>query len=198
MKPRHVLDRLPLWVEGDLPGPESHSIQEHLDLCESCREAAGALRASQAWLKDAPPAPFSDGDRAQLRRDVMALVRAEIPRKPGASRIPALLLMAAAVLCLLAMDLYPRRPKDPLAPGPVARPAIASALPSTLQPTVIEAVRPRPISRRHTTVQPDSKAAAEPAFARMEIQTSNPQIRIIWLARAQPKPTALVESINPT
>lgn len=188
---RQVQDQLPLWVEADLPAAVLAAVADHLQQCAACQTRAEALRASQAWLKDPEPPPFDLADRARLRREVMARIRAEAPRKTAFLRPRPLLAAAAVLLALLGTGLVHFLPQ---APAP-ARPALAQASPRQVpipEPPILPAAVPaRPIPRPHLAHRPSPSARsieAEPAVTRIELQTDNPQVRIIWLAQAQSEP----------
>lgn len=179
-----VQDQLPLWVEGELSAGEAAAVTAHLDQCQACRGAAQALRTSQAWLKEMPAAPFDATDRALLRRAVLDRIQAQAPRKGGQSwRWP--LLLAAGTLLLLVPSL---RPRPSVLPAPRSEPVLPQADPAPQPvaqladpaPTQVLSAqsRPRPTPRL-------AQAQQEPTITRIELQTDNPQIRIIWLARAQ-------------
>jgi anti-sigma factor RsiW len=170
-----VLNQLPLWVEGDLPGPEAASLEAHLTRCGPCREAAEALRASQAWLRQGPPPPFTEADHAQVRRQVLARIRAEA--KPVPFRIRRALLWAAAG-GLFVLGLTLRFPKPAAPPPPSHRPPLARQDP----PAPIETQAP---PRRPARAVRAAPPPASSSVSRIELQTSNPQIRIIWLARTR-------------
>jgi anti-sigma factor RsiW len=173
-----VQTQLPLWVEGDLPDPETGALEGHLARCGCCREAAEALRASQAWLKAGPPPPFTEADHAQVRQAVLDRIRAEATLRPAPFRARrALLWVAAGGLFVLGLTLRWPRPAAPPMPGhrpPLARQEPAPAPPGVQPPPRRLARNPRPESRPEAS-----------ALTRIELQTSNPQIRIIWLARTQ-------------
>lgn len=171
----HVLDRLPLWVGGDVEVSEAAAIEAHLAQCESCRAEADALRRSQAWLKDAGVPPFGAEDREALRRAVLA----QVASAPSVGRRwvgwGAAALAAASILLLtLSRKAVP-------APEALA-PHLATAEPLRPAP---ESVPPIRVARRHAPPpRPELVRTAGPGASRIEIQTANPRIRIIWLARA--------------
>ena len=175
MNPRHVMDQLPLWIEGDLDAPAMAAVEAHLAACDACRAEAEAFRESQAWLK-ADAVSFTAEDREALRRAVLAQVHAPMaPRRAwwGAG------LAALAAAVLLVFLVHPR-------PAPVVA-ALPSVPPAPVQPTE-PAPLPSPAVKvvrvaRHRPTPPPLERAAGPGASRIEIQTSNPQIRIIWLAR---------------
>jgi anti-sigma factor RsiW len=185
----HVLESLPFWIEGDLDPAAMTAVEAHLDQCPPCREAAGQLRTSQAWLREALASPFGAEDRARLHHQVMERIRAE--RTPKPLLRPALLAACAASLLLAALVWRLERkspaslplastsevPEGPLAAGPQPRPTAPVAAPA-------------PRLARHRPSQPaEDPAPGEPA--RFEFQTSDPTVRIIWLAQARPLPAAI-------
>lgn len=182
----HVLDLLPLWVEGDLPTGEALQVEAHLSGCETCRAAAEALRSSQAWLKEAPGAPFEAADHARFRGEVMASLR-QATRKRRAFRLRAALAVAAAALCALLGTLRSRGRTADLPAPTVARTGPTSPV---LPPQPAQGERTRHPSARR---RPEAPVRPLPALARIDLQTSNPQIRIIWL----PPQTAPTEPSRP-
>lgn len=190
----HVLDQLPLWVEGDLSDPEMAMVDRHLTHCPTCREAAEEMRASQAWLREALAAPFSASDEGAWHRAVMAQIRLEAATKPVRRlAVRRGLFAASAASLLLAAFLWRRdRPAVASAPG---IPAPMAALRPGAEPT--REASPRvahrdpipslpPPTRPRTAAAPADSPPGEPA--RIEFQTADPTIRIIWLARATPLP----------
>ena len=187
----HVLDQLPLWVEGDLSGPEKTVVDQHLACCPSCCEAAENLRTSQAWLQDAMKSPFDAADHERLRQRVMDQVRSTPSRPVGRDLLrPSLLATAAALLLLATLTWAQHRHPTTSAPDPlpaVPRPdraleAVQKPLP--LQPA-LEAVRVAALPHGQTQIA-RSKSTGAPA--RIEFQTADPTIRIIWLTQTRPLP----------
>ena len=187
MTDRHVLDQLPLWIAGDLDAPETEAVQAHLDQCPDCRIAAGRLRDSQAWLRDALEPPFDAADHARLREAVLVQVlQAEPPGR--ASRLgprAALLATAAAALLILALS-HPWRQAPPASPLP-APPALAgTTVPAPQATAQTTPPRPAPLRLARARPAPREAADADTGPARIEFQTSDPTVRIIWLAQATP------------
>ena len=173
----HVRDHLAAWIGGDAEEGRARAIEAHLATCEACRDEAETLRQTQSWLKDALELPFETEDREALRRAVLARVSSgSRTRRPLLLWVGAASLAAASIL-LLAL----RRGPAPTVSVPTPAPKIStgespSAVPSPAHPMRTARVRPGPVPRSTPRV------VAEPA--RIEIQTANPTIRIIWLARA--------------
>lgn len=189
----HVLDQLPLWVEGDLGTAKQTEVDVHLAACPACRAEADRLQASQAWLREALASPFGTEDHAALQASVLAQLAepglASAPR-PLRWRRPALLAGLAA-LALLALPRF-LAPSHPAAtPGP-PQPSMGAAPASSPPPVparLSKQARARPRTRPHP-VHPDQESSGSPAPARIEFQTADPTIRIIWLAQAKPLPEA--------
>jgi hypothetical protein len=192
----HVLDLLPLWVEGDLNGTEQAAVDSHLAVCPACRSAAEQLKTSQAWLREAMAAPFDASDQGRLRRRVMDQIRTEIPAKPVRRLTVRPALLAACAATLLVATLVWRRGRGDDGGAPLLLP---SPLPEVVQPPT----PPDPPSNRvdrqtaslhHPRGRPASKPDLEPTPqgepTRIEFQTADPNIRIIWLAQARTLPDA--------
>ncbi len=189
MTMRHVLDQLPFWVAGELSEGDAEAVQDHLNHCPDCRAAAEALRTSQTWLREALAPPFDAADHAALREAVMARVRLESSPRRIARLRPRTALLAAGAATLLMAVLIPLRHRLPGAPPSVASTASAPAArplppppfhPGPNPPTLPRLARPRPMRM--------ARAEPAPGPARIEFQTSDPAIRIIWLAQAMPSP----------
>jgi predicted anti-sigma-YlaC factor YlaD len=193
----HVLDQLPLWVEGDLSPETAAAVDRHLAGCPECREAADRLRQSQAWLREALASPFDAADQDRLRQTVMERLRTE--PLPSAARRVALapaLLAAAAVLVVAVLTW--NRPQGKAAPNSMAGstpgstpesatgtpevPAPAQPLPPRLQ--LARAAHAQ--AQLQSRLRPDAAALPRGEPTRIEFQTADPTIRIIWLAQATP------------
>jgi anti-sigma factor RsiW len=59
-----------LDVEGDLPGPKSRAVAEHLLACPSCRQFAEQVKFSQALLKNLGQEPADERMLQEVRRRV--------------------------------------------------------------------------------------------------------------------------------
>jgi hypothetical protein len=192
----HVLEQLPLWVERDLDPQDTEAIEIHLAHCPACRVEAERLRTSQAWLREALGSPFEASDQVQLRRAVMAQIRSEPPRRPvrRLTSRPAFLAACAATL-LVAVGLLLRLEPPGRTLPPVAGPSTA-APPPAVAPAQPEPPRPRAL-RPQARAAPNPRALHPPRApaapdreepARIEFQTADPTIRIIWLAQTKPLP----------
>lgn len=180
----HVLDQLPLWVEGDLAPADQAAVEAHLTACPACRAEADRIQTTQAWLREALAPPFGPKDHAALQAAVLVRLAVREPAPPLPSRRPALLAGLAAALALVAVArlLSPRAPGTPERPAG-APPAAAPSPPVQPVRAPTEARAPSPPRAR-----PQPAAPTPDAPARIEFQTADPTIRIIWLAQAKPLP----------
>ncbi len=187
---RHVLDQVPLWVEGDLDPSELAAVDTHLDQCPECREAAERLRQSQAWLREAMASPFDASDQERLRQTVMEQIRAEATPRPVRRFVTRPALLAACAATLLMATLTWRQTHSVVPPSSSdSRPSLPPALPPAAEDVAQAHSTPVRAAPLHATRVPEvvlPPPREEPA--RIEIQTPNPNVRIIWLAQAKPLP----------
>lgn len=188
----HVLDQLSLWVEGDLPHDAAAAVEDHLTECPACREAADRLRQSQAWLREALASPFDSTDQGRLRQAVMDRIRTEPLGAPTRWFAPAPVLLAAAAVLVVVVLTWNRphgkaNPISAAGSAPMAETtAPAPPLPPRLQ--LAKAAHAQAQARSRPRPGPEILPQGEPT--RIEFQTADPTIRIIWLAQATPLPDA--------
>jgi len=182
----HVLDQLPLWVGGDLDAAGLAAVNRHLDQCAECRSAAQDLRVSQDLLREAATSPFEVSDRERLRRQVMAQVRAEPAAKPVRRLIPRSALLAAGAASLLLATLLWRQSPAVAVPQPTAAPGAPQHPPQPSPTMAVRQVPPPLHTRRPAASPPETPSPGGPA--RIEFQTADPTIRIIWLAQSKSLP----------
>jgi len=154
----------------------------------------------RALLAAPVESPFSDAEHAAMRRAVLA----EIERRgPAYSFWPLLLRAAAAGLAVAVLGFLlsrwtvrPRPQAPPVArrhqpvPAPAAapavplpQPAIASLPEPSVPPPAFRRAAPARAPRRF---RPSEREHAPGTPIRIEIQTTNPAIRIIWVVNAAP------------
>ena len=205
----HTARLLPLYAGDDLDGRRALAVKTHLRSCPACRELSEEYAASGRWLSDRAAPAFDDEFFADLR----ASVRREIARggapagfwqrlasRPGWRPAPA---VAVALLLigggLLAGSRLLRNPEPP--PPPVLAQAPPPAAVEDegfggqkIKPGRAPRSRPRAFASFAVALKespPEQEPAAEPVMLRIEIQTADPSIRIIWLI---PQDNALTES----
>ena len=190
MTNRHVLNRLPLWIAGDLDATETEAVQAHLDQCPDCRIAADRLSESRAWVRETLEPPFDAADHVRLREAILVQVRlAEPPHRASRLRPRAALLATAAAALLVLTLSHPWHQAPPASPLP-APPALAGTTTVPAPQATARTAPPRPAPLRLARARPAPREAtdADTGPARIEFQTSDPTVRIIWLARATPHP----------
>ena len=191
----HIQNLLPLYIEGDLPSQQADTVRAHLFSCPQCRESASEYEASQEWLRASASTQLEDQFFDDLRASVWRGI--EDNRKPGPffprwswAIAVALLLITAGVL------LYSRR-IQPLSDVPnlvkvspekrpevtitAAHRATVKRRPRQVRPLRMIPLLPVPAQAERTEVANDGSDS----MLRIEIQTADPNIRIIWLV---PKP----------
>jgi hypothetical protein len=134
--------------------------------------------------------PLNDDDFAAIRRDVMTAIAARNERRlfPIVMRYA----IAAAVIIAIGIVLVPRRVATPAAATPAKRPVVIASAP---------APSPAPIVAPVTTQPPIARVAHRPRHhraphielarqnIRVEFRTSDPDVRIIWIASQTPPQT---------
>jgi anti-sigma factor RsiW len=179
---------LPLFVGRDLEPARMSEVAAHLAACERCRGLQAELAAGRAFLEASPAPPLSQDDYAELRRAVWRWIETGTgsPAGGGAGR---LILASAGILAVAFAAILVLRPRPELprasgktAAAPREEPAVAvlpavpreepasPPAPATFGPDLRKAVRPA--GRR-----------PEPSVVRIEFQTANPDVRIIWLVK---------------
>ena len=131
--------------------------------------------------------PLSEDDFVAIRRNVMTAIAARKRFFPIAIRFA----FAAAIVIAIGVAFVARRPapvvietvKQPLF---VAKPPIAVA---TAAPLPIARVVAHHRPRRRVTHPRAQYASATPQNIRVEFRTSDPDVRIIWIASQTPSTT---------
>ena len=132
--------------------------------------------------------PLNDDDFAAIRRNVMTAIAARSERRlfPIVMRFA----LAAAVIVAIGIALVPRRAATPAVAAPAKQPVVIASVPA-----------PAPIVASVTTQPPVSRVAHRPRRhraprielarqnIRVEFRTSDPDVRIIWIANQTPLQT---------
>lgn len=186
-----IEERLPLFVSGDLAPPEMDEMRRHIDSCEACAGLAALLNEDASWLRRTGAPEFDESELAALRSSVNRRLDEEAAA-PGLLEMFTRFLAwrpviaAAAIILIALIYLFSDRttaPEEPLIVrdaeirdgGVIEDPKPVKPPPAKKQ---VKRTRRRPAGDRML-------AQAEPAQAtplRIEIQTTDPNIRIIWLA----------------
>ncbi|MEA2416154.1 MAG: hypothetical protein QOI58_2811 [Thermoanaerobaculia bacterium] len=129
--------------------------------------------------------PLSEEDFAEIRWNVMTTIATRKRFFPIAMRLA----FAAALVIAIGIAWVARRPAAPvIATKPVVtKPPIAVA---TIAPSpVVRVAAPLPRHRRATHPRAEYAAAPQEKI-RVEFRTSDPDVRIIWIASQTPSTTS--------
>jgi hypothetical protein len=179
---------LPLFVGRDLDPRRMSQVAAHLAACERCRGLHEELAAGRAFLEASPAAPLSEADYADLRRAVRRRIETGA-RRPVRGRVGRLILASAGLVAvaLAAILVLHSPPEIARVPGrtaaPREEPAVA-ALPEA--PRNESPAPPAPATSVGDTPRKAVRTAArgpESRVVRIEFQTANPDVRIIWLVK---------------
>ncbi len=128
------------------------------------------------------PLPLGDDDFAEVHARVMAKLARREPRPVALAFRFA---FAAAAIAVVAFLLIPRSTAPKKTPVAEARrpSVVASAAPRAV-PAIVPQPRPAKLLPSPKTPRPQTVAAigAPPPDMRIEIQTGDPDVRIIWIA----------------
>jgi Putative zinc-finger len=188
MKCAKVRKVLPLYVGHDLDAGGTRNIAAHLTECENCRSIETDLRESRAWLESAPP-PIGESDFVSVRRGVWLRIEAggrvagKDPRRADRLVLAGGLIAAALLAVFLFLpplpDAFQPLPAEIAASPPAALPVEPSRI---VESSPSPAPRHPPHSVPHEPVRP-GKTAVRRSVVKIEFQTANPDVRVIWLVR---------------
>lgn len=197
---------------GDATQSETRRLEHHLSRCATCH--AFARRLQPLPLSDVRAAlPLGENDFAEIRRSVLSAVAAEPRPRAAAFGLRFAAYSATAFVLVIGLVIGLRKPESRASAGieiasaiPRATPApeiVTNAEPQPSNPTipvlpeasVARVARPAP----EPSPLPEKEAVAvaavdqlEPAPMRIEIRTSDPNIRIIWITASQPSESSEV------
>jgi hypothetical protein len=211
MKCTHTKRLLPLYIGGDLPIQQADSVRAHLFACQHCNDLADGHSESAGWLISEGRLDFDERFFEELRDSVWRSVAAEQKASSVSSRRYSWLLLfasAAAIALLAAVPLLHNRKGAPAMarvevdkdaePGrtSVAVAGISNASQHAKRSgsrravrhsevtTALQAIRSEPRESVESPQARDEGAASSTnTVRRIEIQTADPNIRIIWLVR---------------
>ncbi len=184
---------IPPFVGGDLDEAETIVVGAHLAACETCAASATELRETLDLVR-AETEPDVDAEFYEsIRRDVLSTLAAPAPpRRYWSTAVAASVALAAlaALLVMLAMRSQPgdgareeaRDDRQPtIEPAPVrAKPAVEPERSNHTERRPAKTTRrvaPRTVPQM-AALPAECLAVAEPL--KLEFQTSDPNIRIIW------------------
>ena len=215
-----------LRESGDATPRQRRALERHVGQCGECARFAANLRPLPLHRFRAEP-PLGDADFAEIRRAVLARVgsgRQRIGWRP----LVAFAVAGAAAVALVIVGVFggqhaPATPPERIAVGappssPVVSPPVSEPVPSapariasTPAPQGIGSAsgprRPRhlpaapalPVLSTPGSTPETALAALAPAAAvRIEFQTSDPNVRIIWIAQPPPmNPSSVAKQAAP-
>jgi anti-sigma factor RsiW len=187
---QRVEGALALFVGDDLDDDEAALVRRHLLACDACRATLEGYRAAGAWLRSARKPEPGPAAYLALQRAVRVRVR-EAPRpwllawlgrgwswvRLGAAPTLA---TATVALALGAFTLVARGGRPPL----VAPPAVATdSSPTVAAASARPEEGPLALADEAGPETAEGEADGEPDDdLRIEMQTSDPEVRIIWFS----------------
>ncbi len=198
---------IPLYVGAELNPTRIDQVRRHMEICAHCREIVAEFEESQSWLSGFAAPKFNeaifDDLRDAVRREIAQIeLRPSFidsfapfwnPRFVVGGSIAMLLLIGGFVI-------YTHRRQSPNKPVIVSKEEVKSPTPSPQRQQHKAQGGPQrnhghvakkksiPQGGRQTAVDTDiainqtTNRDREPEMLRIEIQTADPNIRIIWLA----------------
>jgi hypothetical protein len=210
MKCKNVEPLLSLYVGSDLEEEESRSVAAHLQSCTDCTLAADQYFAASQLLQRYEPPLFGDQTYAGIRGQVLNEIERESRARAWPGIFSQLFLplvqprmrwiTAALLLGISVTALYLSRNRSHQLPNDqqvAVRSRDESAGPSSVSNKGQDnmGVQRRPITRKKKAKADSSSSdrvvqrnvilsqpSSAPAPLRVELQTSNRNIRIIWLS----------------
>jgi hypothetical protein len=195
MKCQGVARLLPLYVEGDLPRRKSERVREHLQSCLPCRCLCEEYRVSQQWLH-ASAGPAVPGEKLEAMRGAIWRRLEQQPR-PSA-------LWLAVERGWLALRRWAGQPSVAVAavglvvlgsltwtrmsglggarlPAEVSREQSDEANEPFEDPEILAAATPDEWAEGSEPGEAEPTEETADHNMRIEIQTKDPNVRIIWL-----------------
>jgi len=217
MKCLAVQELLPLFVEGDLPRRKSERVRLHLEECLTCRGLQEQYRRSQQWLRATGHPPL-DGERLEtLRRAVwrrienepqparlwLAVERAWSGLRRWASQ-PPVAVAAVGLVVLVSVTMTrglggPRlgTPLDLGNPPALQESGEESAAGEAADdPELLAVATPEEMADGTENGEADPVEETPASKMRIEIQTQDPNVRIIWFTPAAAEAAAAPEKAN--
>jgi hypothetical protein len=179
---------MPAFAGDDLDGAELAAMAAHVRDCGPCAALAEGYRESLELARAASAPDVEDAFYGMLRAAVLAEIASEHRRprwRPLAIAAALAGLAAATLLAALVLSTRPAARHEPIVTSPKAPPAIVEeATPVPTAPEVVrnDAPRKRIAPRRRPPVPrtPRQAPADTAEMMRIEYQTANPNIRVIW------------------
>ena len=209
MKCTHIENMLPLFVGGELSPQQADSVRAHLFACQQCSETAARYESSRSWLVSAGKPDFDDRFYDQLRSSVWESIEAQqqplfrFPSWIWAVSFAVVLIVASGVLIARQMSTttavdppFPPRAADVAKRDPIqpekneigGKTSVATRPRSKPRARLLSAGRSQDVIKVNPLLpridsEPVVEVVSQPAIQmqKIEIQTADPNVRIIWL-----------------
>jgi hypothetical protein len=199
MKCQVISELLPLYVESDLPQRKSEQVRRHLEDCLSCRRLSDQYRQSQQWLHASLEPAVSGESLENLRRTVWRRIEHQ-PRpsplwlvlergwmalrrwasQPSVAVAAVGLVMLGSVTMTRMSGLGGSRLGVPAeVPGQERSDDGAGELPD--DPELLATATPEEMAEAAESGEAEPTEEPTASNMRIEIQTKDPNVRIIWL-----------------
>ena len=172
-------ERVAHYAGGDLTGPETTAVEQHLMGCPECRKLAAELREQLGLLRDLHAEPIADAHLTALRMRVLSELSAA---RPAWWRHGWISIAAAAAIVMLAVFVAPRRRVETPKPAQIAVQRVPEALPAApsenapARPAVRHA-RPRRLVASRAPI--GTAQTADPVV--IKLMTNDPDVVIYWI-----------------
>ena len=127
------------YLDGELPADQAGSVREHIGSCPKCAAQLADLVVVRRALR---PARGMFTPTAEFRRRIERQIQQPRRRQWTLRFVPATVLAAAAVLVVVALMVYPRRPDDLAEIADMHVSTLASANPVDVVSTDRHTVKP--------------------------------------------------------
>jgi len=195
-------DQLALLAGGDLSPDEAATLALHLPTCPGCRVTLLELRQAMTWARASDAARIDDGDLDELRHRIVAAITDRRPAPSWRARLALILSprfsaprptahpawyagIVASVMAAVFLLVVGSRAEDGAGPM-VAGNSTAVHAPSLLardagKPVLL--AEAEPLADEPWPAMPEARAQPGPRPMKIELRTSDPKIKIIWLAQ---------------
>ena len=211
MNCKQAEELLPLYAGRDLEEKRAMLVTEHVQTCATCARVADEYRESVQLTAQFAPPVFSEAVYAGIRLRVLREIETEARSQTTASWFrPRLTWAIASVLLIIVsmLAIYLRmnranveqqlahKPPAKIQPGTTERsnsgpqdlPSINTGRKKQQLAGVSQPQRKRSRDTLAERVFPQRDSAALGKTLRVEIQTKDPKIRIIWFVQQETKP----------
>jgi anti-sigma factor RsiW len=190
---------LPLYASTDLSDSQAAQVSAHLAQCEACADLANEYVATREWVQGTAAPSFDETFYADLRYAVRQELAAQPVRaawswwwKPCAIAVALLLMMILFQMKgvppsdIVNTHVSPQQPdavRTPMPPTNVFAQTQKPRVPLRKQGRALRIKQEEKEMTAAAMTTPVMASEVEPMMSRIEIQTADPNIRIIWLTQ---------------